>query len=136
MAVLYREFPDAEAVVAEWLRGGNLDLVGARVYPSIPEDPTYPLITLARIGGVPAVRQYLDAANIQIDAWGGTKQQAHDIAAAARVRCQHLEGQSVITPVEAFISAVEDSLGMVWFPDELTGRERYLFSMTFYCRGL
>lgn len=132
---LILQAPDMEAVCAVTLRTAAISGLGTRVYSSIPRDPTYPLITVSRIGGLPSVREYLDAANIQIDVWGGTKSEAHDIAARARVVLLTLAGTSVTTPVAAWISAVEDSLGLSWQPDPLTGRDRYLFGVTVYGRA-
>ena len=126
-------FPDTEAIAAKTLRDANI--TGSRVYSSIPKNPTYPLITVHRIGGLPAVRDYMDAANIQIEVWGGTKSEAFDAAAEARATLIELEGTSVTDPVDAWISAVEDSLGLSWQPDPLTGKDRYLFAVSIYARS-
>lgn len=130
----YNEFPDIEAVVSGWLRDGNISGIGTRWYSSIPGTPTYPLGRIQRVGGLPAVRQYLDAANIQVEVWGESKSEARDIAAAARVRLLRLTGQSVTDPVIAFVSAVEDALGLSWRPDPETGKDRYLFSVIVFAR--
>lgn len=127
-------FPDMEAVVSGWLRGKNIAIIGTRWYSSVPADPDFPLGVVKRIGGSPAVRRYLDAANIQIDVWGRSKSEARDIAAAARTALMQLEGQSVTSPVKAFVSGVEDALGLTWQPDPDTGRDRYLFSVIVYGR--
>jgi hypothetical protein len=37
-------------------------------------------------------------------------------------------------PVSAFISGVEDSLGLTWQPDPSTGRDRYIFGVSIYAR--
>jgi hypothetical protein len=128
------EQADVEAIVASVLRAAGItNLVG--VYSSIPKDPTFPLITVQRIGGFSPVREYLDAANIQIDVWGGSKSEAFDIAARARLVLLGLAGTQVPSPVSAWVSAVEDSLGVTWQPDPSTGRDRYLFSVLVYARA-
>jgi len=121
-------FPDVEAIVAAQLRDSGL-AVGDRAYTEIPADPVYPLITVQRVGGVPAIRRYLDAAEIQIDVWGTSKAEARDIADAARVACHALAGTAWSDPVTAWVSAVEDSTGLLWLPDDLTGQDRYLFGV-------
>ena len=131
---LILEAPDMEAVAAVTLRNAAISGLGTRVYSSIPADPTYPLVTVQRIGGIPSVREYLDTANIQIDVWGGSKSEARDIAARARVVLLSLAGTSVTSPVSAWISAVEDVLGLSWQPDQLTGRDRYIFGVLIYGR--
>jgi len=124
-------FPDVEAIVAAQLRGAEL-AVGDRVYTEVPEDPTYPLVTVSRVGGLPAIRRYLDAAEVQIDVWGTSKAEARDIADAARVACHDMEGNAFTDPVTAWVSAVEDATGLFWVPDPLTGRDRYLFGVRVY----
>ena len=132
---LILEAPDMEAVCAVVLRNAAITNVGTRVYSSIPRDPTFPLITVHRIGGLPAVREYLDAANIQIDVWGGTKSEARDIAARARVVLLTIAGTLITSPVRAWISGVEDQLGLSWQPDPVTGRDRYVFGVAVYGRS-
>lgn len=132
----FLEGPDIEAAVAEWLRNSSITGVGTRVYTEVPATPTFPLVTVTRIGGVPAVREYLDMGAIQVDCWGGTKAEAHDAAVEARVACLGLEGQSLSLPVSIVVTSVEDALGLTWQPDEDTGRERYLFAVNVYARPL
>lgn len=128
----YPVFPDAEAAVSGWLRD---HLGGVGVYSSIPATPQYPLVTVARLGGTPAVRQYLDAARIDVNVWGTNKGEAHDIAQEARAALMDLEGKTVHYPaVDAFISGVQDAVGITWLPDTLTSRDRYVFSVIVYLR--
>lgn len=135
----YETFPDAEAVVSWVLREADIEGLGDRVYSSIPNTPTYPLIVVRRIGGVPAEIHHLDRARIQIDVWGepatGGKGQAHDIAADARVAVLEAEGQRIASPpapIGAFVTSVEDDLGLMFQPDPNTGRDRYLFGVSVY----
>jgi len=130
--------PDLEAVVSQTLRDANI-----RAYSSLPKTPQFPLIVVKRVGGTPPVRQYLDAANIQLDVWGSApddpapvpKSTIQDLAQQARVLILKLEGKMVYGPVQAFITGVDDALGISWLPDPLTGRERYLFGMWVYGRS-
>lgn len=131
----YTTMPDVEAICSARIRNENITNIGSRVYSSIPKDPTYPLIVVQRLGGTPAIRQRLDAALIQIDVWGGTKSQAHDAAQAARVALLELEGTNVTDPVTGYVTAVDDAGGLIWLPDPLTGRDRYLFTLTVYAHA-
>lgn len=130
----YQDFPDVEAVVAKAIRDAATG-AGTRVYSSVPKTPTYPLVTVSRQGGQPAVRRYLDAAEIEIYVWGTSKSEARDIADAARRAVLDLEGTAVTDPVSAFVSGVEDSRGLTWDPDQTTGRDRYFFTMSVYARA-
>lgn len=125
----FNVFPDAEAVVGKAIRDANISGLGSRVYSSIPDNPVWPLVLVRRIGGTPAVRQYLDTANVQIESWGDTKSNAQSIAQQARVAVLNLEGKTVTTPVNAFVTGVDDSLGLFWMPDPETSRDRYIFGM-------
>ncbi len=125
-------FPDAEALAGAALRA-ELD---CGVYSSIPRTPTFPLVTLSRIGGIPAERHRLDFANLQIDVWGTSKTEARDIAAEARAALYGMEGQSYALndgwPDDAVVTGVADTLGLTWLPDPETARDRYLFGVGLY----
>lgn len=129
-----RTFADLEAVARGALANANIATIATRWYSAIPDNPTWPLGLVQRVGGVPAVREAMDAANIQIDVYGTSKSEARTIAAAARTVLMELAGTSVTWPVSAWISAVEDSLGLLWQPDNVTSRDRYIFAVTLYGR--
>lgn len=129
--------PDIEAAVVAQLRAANITNVGQRAYAKVPADAVFPLITVARIGGVPPVRPYLDAGNIQVDIWGDTKDRTLDIAQAARAACLEMEGQSYLVGTRGlFVTGTSDALGLTWLPDEETGRARYLFSVIVFAHSL
>lgn len=80
--------PDAEQLVSAYLRA-NADItavVAQRVYTEIPNDPTFPLVRLTRVGGVPVTQRplHLDVATIQFDCYGGPKKTAQNIAQTIR----------------------------------------------------
>lgn len=119
-------FPDAEAIV----RTGLADALACGVYSSVPKSPSYPLVTVQRVGGLPAERHRLDSARIQIDVWGTSKSEAQDIAQQARTAVHQMEGSGFTDPVTGFITGVEDSLGLAFLPDPETARDRYTFGLT------
>lgn len=140
----FNTLPDLEAVASVALRTGSIGGL-AGVHSSIPaKSPVYPLITVQRLGGTPAVRRYLDRARIQVDVWGGNRKDGSpisksdilDISQAARVVLLEMEGESIHEPVDVFVSAVEDAMGLTWAPDPTTGRDRYTFSMWLYGRAI
>lgn len=134
----YRTFPNTEALASYIVRSASISgLVG--VYSSIPKnatDASFPMVTIQRIGGVPPVRRALDMANIQVDVWGTSKTTAFNIAEAARRALHGADGTVYTTgggaPVDAFVSGVEDSMGLAWLPDPSTGRDRYVFAVNMY----
>jgi hypothetical protein len=132
MSPRFDTFPNVEGLCGVVLRG----TLSCGVYSSIPKkDPDFPLITVKRIGGVPAVRERLDAANIQIDSWGTSKKDALDNARDARLALLGMAGQTYTTPIAGFVSDVRDSLGLTWQPDTETGRDRYIFSVYVYAHS-
>lgn len=129
-------FPDAEALAGAVLRSE----LACGVYSSIPRNPTYPLVTLKRIGGIPAERHRLDFASIQVDVWGTSKTEARDIAAEARAALYGMEGTSYALadnwPDDAVVSGVSDTLGLTWLPDQETSRDRYVFGVGLYLHAV
>lgn len=134
----YEVFPDIEAIVGYVIRSADIDGLDARVYSSIPREPTYPLAIVKRIGGTPAERHHLDAGRIQVEVWGGSKSEIHDITQLARVAIHEAEGTTFAVdggaPVDAVVTGVEDDLGLQWIPDPTTGRDRYIFGVIVYAR--
>lgn len=126
---LYDTFPDAEAVVTTRLRAE----LTVPVFTELPHDAEATVVTVRRIGGLPAVRQRLDAAEIQVDVWGITKAEAHDVAQAARVALMET-GNTVVSydGGSAAVTGVDDSSGMAWLPDPTSKRERYTFTVRLY----
>ena len=132
MADDFQLFPDVEALCSEWLR----EQLSARVYSTIPSNPVYPLMTVKRIGGLPADRARLDRANLQIDVWGNNKSEARDLADSARRQLHRMEGRIFSTGagdvVNAVVTGVRDNLGMTWLPDPSSDRDRYIFGVSVY----
>ena len=116
-------FPNSEALVGVVLRKA----MTCGVYSAIPKkDPVFPLITIHRAGGVPVHKKRLDNPTLQIDAWGSNKTNAYTTAATARQQIFLMEGQMYD---DAFVTSVDDVMGLTWLPDPDTGRDRYLFSV-------
>jgi hypothetical protein len=125
-----RLLPDAELLTVNALRA-NADLtalVGARVYTAIPAEPTFPLVRVTRIGGIPAISRHLDIARIQVDVWGTTKFQARTVAATAQAAIHAAIGARA----EGVLTGVDDDLGLSWQPDPETDQPRYVFGVALY----
>lgn len=121
---------DAELLAVTGLRATAdvATLVATRVYTEIPPTPTYPLVRVVRIGGVPTIAQHLDPARLQIDAWGTTKYQARTVAATTQAALHAMVG----VHNEGVVTAVEDDLGLSWSPDPETDVARYVFGVVMY----
>lgn len=125
-----RLLPDAELLAVNALRtdADLIALVAGRVYTAVPAEPTFPLVRVTRIGGVPVISQHLDVARLQVDVWGATKYQARTVAAAAQAVLHTIAG----IHAEGVVTAVEDDLGLSWQPDQETDQPRYVFGVAMF----
>lgn len=123
----YSVMPDLEAVCGRVLREAGI--AGGRVYSSLPRSPSWPLLVVERLGGVPVEPRRLDAGRIQVSAWGTSKSDSFDAAELARRTLHETSGSTV---QGAFICGVLDELGLTWLPDPATARDRYLFTVVVY----
>lgn len=119
-------FPDTEAMASKAMIAAGV--CGGRVYSSIPNNPTFPLVILTRVGGLPSVERRLDSASLQIDVYGNNKSEARAAADSARLALHSSEG-TTWTAEGGFISGVEDSLGLSFQPDPEIKRDRYIFGV-------
>lgn len=129
MTQTWANFPDIEAMAGKVLRDAGVS--GGRVYSSIPNNPTWPIVTYSRLGGIPPIERKLDRARIQIESWGNNRAEARDGAEAARKAIHQAEGTAVPS-FAGFITGVEDELGLIFLPDPPTGRDRYIFAVAVY----
>lgn len=123
--------PDVEKLTSRHLRSrpSITTLVSDRVYTAIPENPTFPLLLVRRVSGSPVTNRplYVDAAVIQLDAYGGTKAQARDLIETARQEVATMEGSHA----EGVVSGV--TFGpMSWLPDTdyAKAKNRYIADFT------
>lgn len=125
---------NAEAVVSTYLRTASAitALVSTRVYTAIPNNPTWPLLRVVRIGGVPARSRALhfERVTLQVDAFGGSKAQALTLADTARQQLaladQFSHSGGVIT------SVVFGSMAYVPDSDFEPEKPRYTFDVDVY----
>lgn len=124
----YSPFSDIEKLIVEWLRSHEAvsEKVGTRIYTEIPARPTYPLVTVKRIGGIPPVKGKLDQARLQIDIWAEKKYTAREVASVVQAALYDLEDELVLNQR---VSSVSDDLGLTWLPDPESGQPRYLFGV-------
>lgn len=118
-------FTDCENEVRVWLRGLALTGVGTRVFFDVPDGtPTYPLITVARIGGgAQRGEAPLEDPRLSFQVWAKTKLEAAnaalDLANALR------EAQSVLLLEHTYAYGFED-ITILWLPDATSGLPRYV----------
>jgi hypothetical protein len=129
--VSLRLLPVAELLAVTYLRGVAevTALVAGRVGTAVPAGPTFPYLVVRRFGGIPPVRGHLDAARLQVDAWGRTKTEARYRAATAQAA---LLAMPQAAHAGAVMTGVADDLGLTWQPDPEDAQPRYLFGVVTY----
>lgn len=125
--MVIRILPDAELVATTFLRA-HPDLPGG-VSTELPEEPVLPWLTVTRVGGVPSIANYLDAARLEITAWAATKGGALALARAAEAAVLALPGPRTGAVVTGVVQVGE---GFRWNPDEESDVPRYTFVVECY----
>lgn len=118
---------DAEKLVRDYLVTvtGVTALVDTRVSAALPPEPTWPYLTLSRVGGVPSLPGYLDNPHIEFYAWAETKGAARALAAAVGAAMTAITGSHTLGTVTG---AFDTGDGLRWDPDEATNCPRYSFT--------
>lgn len=79
--------PDSESLMVAWARANPeiTALVGSRVGTRLPKEPTFPYLTVFRVGGPPDGVEggAIDEALLQWDCYGDKKTRVPDYAAAS-----------------------------------------------------
>lgn len=113
-------FPDAEALVLDYLRGV---IPGLRCGVDLPDVPdTVPFLLAVRTGGEVAW-PVLDTAAIDLEMWGPDRAEAHDALQA--VLAALLASRTRGGP----LASVRVTNAPQWAPDALSGEPRWLASV-------
>lgn len=130
--------PDAEALLARFLRE-DVDvaaLVGDNVFTALPAGfDAWPAVRLTRVSGGPPWQHplVLDQPQLQIDVFGGTKEQARlivdTIRAVADERLPAVHSEGIVYRVNQGVVS--------YIPDQTfdPARPRYLFDLTLTTRA-
>jgi len=133
-------FPDVEGAVRDWLKAKTAiaTIVATRVFFGIPKgavETSYPLVTVARVGGGDSGSDAPDDnALVQIDCWGslsangfGDKAGCRTLANKVRAACKAVTGsQTLVAGVDAGgMTVVSD----IWLPDPANDRPRYALTV-------
>lgn len=131
-------FPDTEGAVRAFLRASAAvsALVGQRVFFGVPDSPTWPLVTVQRVGGGDDLGEApIDQALIQLDCWGrlysdsdptkkhGDKAQARAVANAVRAAVH--EVRSDLTTYAGCVLYGASVNSDLFVPDPDNDRPRY-----------
>lgn len=143
-SVLPQTFTDAEGAVRTWARANaTITAVAEGVFFAIPENygGSWPLLTLARVGGAPELAiAPVDRALIQFDCWGPpSKQEAGKYLAASLAAAVVTAARQLVNPTSMGTDVAgmgaEVELGPVWSPDPETDQARYVVDVAFYLRA-
>lgn len=130
------EFPDVEGGLRTYLRADvalTTALGGQRVFMQVPDDPPYPCVTVARVGGGESATSDtpVDHALVSIECWGELDANGRpkwvalmSVVNAVRSALSVIRGRTTLSSdVDAFGVTVA---GVVRAPDPDNGRPRYV----------
>jgi hypothetical protein len=148
------QWPDVEGAVRTYLRAHTdvVAQVGARVFFGIPDEPTWPLIVVSRVGGFEDPSDApIDQAMVQLDCWGAfhldgstevltRPNKASATAVLRAVRQAHSDLIHVPATVTVAGATVRID-GGAWqsdpyIPDPSDGRPRYVVTAQFTVRQM
>lgn len=129
------DWPDVEGGVRAYLRADTAvnALIGNRQFFAVPSNPTFPLLTVARVGGGQdaGTDAPVDLALVDITIWGeldsngyGDKAGAWAVVNAVRSALEAISGRTTLT--SGVIGHGAEVAGVVWAPDPDNGRPRYV----------
>jgi hypothetical protein len=122
MAYTLEVMPDDELAVIQYLR--SLSQVtalvpSARITTELPMNPTYPAITVKRIGGLAANIRRIDEPAIQIDVYG--PEDRHTCKQVARTVRAAIVAIANDTVSEGVLVSATEEVGLQWLPDTELG---------------
>jgi hypothetical protein len=135
---------DVEQAISRWLRASPAvtALAGDRIYTEIPAEKAYPMARAFRVGGGPDPHPYwLDRAEVQLDAWGGSKREAYTLLETAMRALTALTrpgGREALEPADQALGVLAriTYAGLIYLPDtdvparSGAPRPRYLVTAT------
>lgn len=135
--------PDVERMVAlELLERAGLqdwpELTAGRIYTATPRDVGGdPFVLVRRVGGDPVISRplVLDEATLQLDAYGGSKRQAHALARRLQHELSELVGELDDGVLVGYVTGT--TLGPLrYLPDPAfdPARPRYLLDVDVFCK--
>lgn len=107
--------PDVEALTVAYARSRSevqAAPFGGRVGTALQ---AFPCATVTLLGGLERVRRHLYWSTIQVDTWGGTKEEARLFAAVLEAVLLEME---TVTHARGVVTAVDTLRTYAWLPDE------------------
>ena len=130
-------YPDVLGDVRTWLRAHPWvqPSVAGRVFFRLPDNPTFPCVRIYDAGTTQQAGEtpIIDA-QIGVDVWGGTYQQATAITNAIAAACHMLSPGSLIGTSTVVLNA--DPGTAIDSPDPDTGQARKVLTVTFTARAV
>lgn len=130
----YAALPDTELASVKYLRSvmAVALMVNGRVYTSVPANPTYPLVSLVRVGGTVRADATLDRATLQIECYGNSQYEANELS---RKVIAALAGAAGWRGLGMTITTTDPVSGMLYLPDPETKQPRYVLDHDLYVRN-
>lgn len=129
-------FPDSELLATTILAEGDWGaLTQPHIGTAIPDGANFDIgvVVVARSGGQPRERHRIDRPRIQVDVLASQKAHAALLVQQARYILMSAEGfhYDLASGPDAFLSGVDDELGVIWIFDPISLQPRYTLSVRF-----
>ena len=126
--------PNTAALISAFLRDQDevADLVGDRVYTVLPNNKTFPMVRVTRVGGSAGTRfaHWLDAPLFQVDVWATTAAPAFDLTEICRAALvQRFSGTYHFAGVSGVVTSVEAGGMSEGFDPDDPGKARDRFDV-------
>jgi hypothetical protein len=119
MALPVNVLPDAELALIQYLRSRTevtALIASDRITTVRPPEPTYPLVTVMRVGGQSTSWGAIDEPALQVDVIGGSRYQCQRIARTIRACILAIANDTVS---EGTLASGFEEIGPQWLPDSV-----------------
>jgi hypothetical protein len=125
-------FPDAAAIIVDWLRPELADRGSdVPVMSRVPSPAPRKFVTVRRGGGT-LDTLVTDAATLFVECWAGTEEAAMDLAQLSRALIHSMQGT---LQNETQVYRVQEFSGPALLPDPVSDQPRVVFTVQVQLRG-
>lgn len=113
-----RIIPDSLMLAIDYMKvhASVISLVGTRVSPELPPNPTYPYLTVTMMAGVEKDAGHLDEAYLDIFAWANTPNDASVLCRTARAV---MLDAHLVSHARGVVSRPRTVMTPRWLPDDV-----------------
>lgn len=120
--------PDVESLAIQYLKAHD-ELEDVRIASELPAKAEFPFVTVLLVGGIQPVAEYLEGYRLQVDTYGGTREEARLLARTVHAALLDMTG----THDEGIVTGIATLIPLRHLSDPSTGRVRFNFDVRVWC---